>query len=353
MRRHFALSRLPFVAPSTFAAVSFLLLSSCGSDSSSADSDRPSVVVSTPILGALVSEIVGDAAEVTVLMPNGVDPHVWEASPKEIEALSSADVVVINGLHLEESLDEAIDAARDSGVRVFEAADHVDVIEHAEDETEDSHAEDETEDSHAEDETGDSHAEDETEDSHAEDETEDSHAEDEADHEHADGDPHIWTDAAAMADVVMALGDELAEAGIDVGDRASVVYERLLALDNELMESVEVVDASDRKLVTGHESLAYLAQRYGFELVGAVIPGLSSESEVSAGELAELKDVITGEDVRVIFSEAGTPDQVVGAIAEETGVDVVVLNTHLLPADGTYDTFMTELVSAIVSALSS
>ena len=317
MRRHLALSRLPFVAPSTLAAVSFLLLSSCGSDSSSADSDRPSVVVSTPILGALVSEIVGDAAEVTVLMPNGVDPHGWEASPKEIEALSSADVVVINGLHLEESLDEAIDAARDSGVRVFEAADHVDVIEHTEDETEDSHAEDE------------------------------------ADHEHADGDPHIWTDAAAMADVVMALGDELAEAGIDVGDRASVVYERLLALDNELMESVEVVDASDRKLVTGHESLAYLAQRYGFELVGAVIPGLSSESEVSAGELAELKDVITGEDVRVIFSEAGTPDQVVGAIAEETGVDVVVLNTHLLPADGTYDTFMTELVSAIVSALSS
>jgi len=335
MRRHLALSRLPFVAPSTLAAVSFLLLSSCGSDSSSADSDRPSVVVSTPILGALVSEIVGDAAEVTVLMPNGVDPHVWEASPKEIEALSSADVVVINGLHLEESLDEAIDAARDSGVRVFEAADHVDVIEHAEDETEDSHAEDETEDSHAEDETG------------------DSHAEDEADHEHADGDPHIWTDAAAMADVVMALGDELAEAGIDVGDRASVVYERLLALDNELMESVEVVDASDRKLVTGHESLAYLAQRYGFELVGAVIPGLSSESEVSAGELAELKDVITGEDVRVIFSEAGTPDQVVEAIAEETGADVVVLDTHLLPADGTYDTFMTELVSAIVSALSS
>lgn len=292
-------------------------LVACGGDAGPSAATRPTVVVSTSILGALVSEIVGDAAEVTVLMPNGVDPHGWEASPKEIEALSSADVVVINGLHLEESLDEAIDAARDSGVRVFEAADHVDVIEHTEDETEDSHAEDE------------------------------------ADHEHADGDPHIWTDAAAMADVVMALGDELAEAGIDVGDRASVVYERLLALDNELVESVEVVDASDRKLVTGHESLAYLARRYGFELVGAVIPGLSSESEVSAGELAELKDVIAGEDVRVIFTEAGTPDQVVEAIAEETGVDVVVLDTHLLPADGTYDTFMTELVSAIVSALSS
>jgi zinc/manganese transport system substrate-binding protein len=320
---------------SPFVVASLLAVVACGGDAESDGTERPSVVVSTPILGALVTEIVGDSAEVTVLMPNGVDPHGWEASPKEIEALSSADVVVINGLHLEESLDEAIDAAREGGVRIFEAADHVDVIEHTEDESGESHTEDESGESHTEDESG------------------ESHTEDESDHEHADGDPHIWTDAAAMADVALALGDEFSEAGIDVGDRASVVYERLLTLDNELLESVEAVDASERKLVTGHESLAYLAQRYGFELVGAVIPGLSSESEVSAGELAELKDVIASEDVRVIFSEAGTPDQVVEAIAEETGVDVVELDTHLLPADGAYDTFMTELVSAIVSALSS
>ena len=301
----------------SYFVVSVLALAACGGESDVETSDRRSVVVSTPILGALVTEIVGDAAEVTVLMPNGVDPHGWEASPKEIEALSNADVVVINGLHLEESLDEAIDAARDGGVRIFEAADHVDVIEHAEEESGDSHSEDESE------------------------------------HEHADGDPHIWTDAAAMAEVALALGDDLAEAGIDVGDRASVVYERLLTLDNELLESVEALDENGRKLVTGHESLAYLARRYDFELIGAVIPGLSSESEVSAGELSSLKELIVAEKVGVIFSEAGAPDQVVEAIANETGATVVELDTHLLPEDGTYDTFMTELVSAIVSALSS
>jgi zinc/manganese transport system substrate-binding protein len=206
---------------------------------------------------------------------------------------------------------------------VFEAADHVDVIVGVDG------------------------------DEHSEEKSGDVHSEDESDHGHADGDPHIWTDAAAMADVALALGDEFAEAGIDVGDRASVVYERLLTLDNDLRKLVDEVDASERKLVTGHESLAYLAARYEFELVGAVIPGLSSESEVSAGELAELKDLIEAESVGVIFSEAGTPDQVVQAIADETGVDVVELDTHLLPEDGTYDTFMTELVSAIVSALSS
>jgi len=84
-----------------------------------------------------------------------------------------------------------------------------------------------------------------------------------------------------------------------------------------------------------------------------VVPGLSSASEVSAGELAALKDVIATEGVDVIFSEVGTPTQVTEAIADETGADVVELDTHLLPPDGSYETFMTELVSAIVSALSS
>ena len=151
---------------SLFAVVSMLALAACGGDDESEGIERRSVVVSTSILGALVNEIVGDAADVTVLMPNGVDPHGWEASPKEIEALSSADVVVINGLHLEESLDEAIDAARDSGVRIFVAADHVDVIEHDEGESGESHSEDESGESHTEDESGESHTEDESGESH-------------------------------------------------------------------------------------------------------------------------------------------------------------------------------------------
>lgn len=296
-----------------FAAV-LAASSACGGNGdTTSDGDRATIVVTTSILGTLVSDVVGDAADVRVLMPNGVDPHAWEASPKDIEALTNADLVVINGVHLEESLEESIDAARKDGARVFEAADHVDVI------------------------TSD----------------EEAGHEDEAGHEHSGEDPHIWTDASAMAEVVVALGDVLAEEGIDVGDRASVVYERLLALDNELSESVQGLDSSARKLVTGHESLAYLARRYGFELVGAVIPGLSSESEVSAGELADLKSVIASEGVAVIFSEVGTPDRVVEAIADETGVDVVELDTHLLPDDGGYDAFMRDLVSTIVSALSS
>lgn len=306
---HNLMQRMRFRAGrSVVAAVTVsMVVVACGGDTTGT-TDRASVVVSTPILGAIVADIVGEAADVKVLMPNGVDPHQWEASPKEIEALSNADIVVINGLHLEESLEEAIDAARRNGVRVFEAADHVDVIVGSADESSD---------------------------------------------EHADGDPHIWTDAAAMADVALALGDAFAEEGIDVGDRASVAYERLSTLDHELLDMVATLEPGERKLVTGHESLAYLARRYGFDVVGAVVPGLSSESEVSAGELASLEDLIGSERVDVIFSEVGTPDRVVEAIADETGARVVELDTHRLPTEGGYEAFMRDLVSAIVSALSS
>lgn len=294
--------------PRRFAVLAVALTGSlvaCGGDDGPSAGERPTVVVTTSILGAVVSEVVGDAADVEVLMANGTDPHEWEASPKDIERLTEADFVVVNGLGLEGSLVEAVASVRARGIPVFEAARHVDVIavEGAE--------------------------------------------------EHPDGDPHFWTDGSAMAEVAMALGDALSDAGIDVGDRASVVYEDLLTLDNDVRERAATLDVNARKLVTGHESLAYFARSYGFELVGAVVPGLSSEAEVSAGELSDLKRLIESEGVSVIFTEIGTPSQVVGAIADEVGARVVEIDTHLLPAEGGYEAFLTGLVSAIVDALAS
>ena len=83
----------------------------CGSGESSTSADRPSVVVTHSILGAVVSEVVGDAADVVVLMPNGIDPHEWEPSAKDIELLNQADLIVSNGLDLEGNVMEAIEAA--------------------------------------------------------------------------------------------------------------------------------------------------------------------------------------------------------------------------------------------------
>ena len=70
---------------------------------------------------------------------------------------------------------------------------------------------------------------------------------------------------------------------------------------------LDAVPPEARKLVSGHESLGYFADRYGFELVGAIVPGLSSQGEASAGELAELIETIRREEVPAIFVELGTP----------------------------------------------
>lgn len=284
----------------------------CGSGSD--DAVGPSIVVTHSVLGAVVRDIVGDAADVTVLIPNGVDPHDWEPSAQDLERVTGAELVVANGLGFESGLEDALRNAVDSGVTVFEATDYVTIRDGAHSD-EEAHGEAEKED-------------------------------------HADGDPHFWTDAAAMAEVAEALEVFLFDAGVEVGDRAGMTAERLITLDNELRETAESLAVERRTLVTGHESLGYFADRYGFTLVGAVVPSLTTQAEVSAGEIAELKVQVEAAGVDVVFSELGTPDKTVTAIADEVGARVVEISTHVLPEDGSYETFMRDLMTTIVEALS-
>lgn len=326
-RYHFGMTRRP---TTLILGIAFgLLIASCGSDQNADSPERPLVVVTHSLLGAVVSEVVGDAAEVTVLIADGIDPHDWEPSAKDIEQINNADLVVANGLSLESSLEEVLENAVTRGVPVFEATDHITIREVTEEEADD----------HADEKAG--------EDDHAGEEADD-HAD-----EHHDGDPHFWTDAREMASVVKALGEKLFDIGIDVGDRAGMTAERLMTLDNELLLEAESLTANQRVLVTGHESLGYFADRYGFTLVGAVIPSLSTQAEVSAAAIAELKELIVEADVPVIFSELGTPSKTVDAIAAETGARVVEVSTHILPEDDSYETFMRDLMRTIVEALQS
>jgi zinc/manganese transport system substrate-binding protein len=262
------------------------------------------VVVSYSVLGAVVADLVGERATVTVLMGNGVDPHDWSPSAKDIERVMNADIVVANGLGLEEGLEKTLAEAEKAGVPVFRATDHIQVREVAE-------------------EGGD----------------------------HGAGDPHFWVDPISMRDVVGTLTEELATTGIDVADRGADLEKRLTDLDAETRATLADVPEANRKLVTGHESMGYFADRYGFELIGTVIPGLSSQGEVSAGELAALKAQIEAEGVSALFTEIGTPAAVVEAIGRETGAEVVELPSHNLPDDGSYFTFIRGIASAVADAL--
>jgi zinc/manganese transport system substrate-binding protein len=274
---------------------------------------KKTIVVSYSILGSAVKDLVGETFDLVVAIPDGMDPHEWEPSAKDIETINKAALVVENGLGLEGGMEKALGQARKAGVKFFSASDHIAVRTVGAGEGIPS-----------------------------------------GDPDQAIGaqDPHLWTDPLAVKAVVDALADEIkAEFKVDLLKRRADLDSRLVALDAEVAASVSKVPAERRKLVTGHESMGYFAQRYGFKLVGAVVPSLSSQAESSAGELAALKKLITANGVKVIFTELSENPKVAQALAAEAKVEAIPLITHSLPKNGGYADFIRGLASTITSAL--
>ncbi|HKZ92721.1 MAG TPA: metal ABC transporter substrate-binding protein [Candidatus Limnocylindrales bacterium] len=280
--------------------------------------EQPTIVVTTEVLGSIVRDLAADEADVTVLMTAGADPHSWQPSARDSQALFEADVIVANGLDLEEGLIDLLGQAETEGVPVFRATDHVAIRMPS-----------------------------------SQDHEEEADDEDQVDQEHASGDPHFWLDPLAMRDVVLALGAAMAEAGIDVADRASRMAAELETLDDELATMLEVVPIERRQLVTGHEALGYFADRYGFDIVGTVIPGLSSSDEPSARDIAELIDSIRAAGATAVFTDVSTPASVAEAVAAEAGVQIVQLKVEQLPESGSYADLLRQVAASVAEALSS
>ncbi|MBM3708445.1 MAG: zinc ABC transporter substrate-binding protein, partial [Actinobacteria bacterium] len=107
--------------------------------------------------------------------------------------------------------------------------------------------------------------------------------------------------------------------------------EKLLELDNWIMEEVKKIPEDKRLLITNHESFGYYADRYGFKIIGTIIPGSSTAASPSAREVAELIDKINTLNIKAIFLETGSDPKIANQIADETGVDIITeLYTHSL-----------------------
>ena len=308
-------SRLTTVLLVPVVSLAAFALAGCGGSSTGASGERPVIVVTTPVLGAVVHDVVGAVADVQVLMPNGADPHEWRPSARDVAALDHADLIVENGLGLEGGLVNAIQIARDDGVPVFTATDHVKIRHVGAQEGGGS-----------------------------------------SDPDRAAGalDPHFWTDPLAMRGVALALPASVqAATGLDVQPGARAQATRLARLDREVTGIVKRVPAGHRDIVTGHESLGYFADRYGFGVIGAVTPSLTTGAEASASHVADLAAAARAHNTCVVFGEKGTPAAVTEAVASEAGARVVELSTHALPAVGGYDAFVTDIADAIAAGLRS
>ncbi|TFC58204.1 zinc ABC transporter substrate-binding protein AztC [Cryobacterium sp. TMB1-7] len=244
--------------------------------------DRPLIVVTTNILGDVVGNIVGDQAEVLTLMRPNSDPHSFEISAQEAARILRADLVVSNGLGLEEGLQQQLDTADTAGVAMLAAGTVIDPLPYASGTGSDT------------------------------------------------ADPHFWTDPARMVEVVEAVTAAVRTdvAGVDaalIEAQAAAYTTELQALDAEMTTAFAAIGSERRNLVTNHHVFGYLADRFDFTVVGAVIPGGSTLAAPSASDLRSLVDAIDTAGVATIFAESSQPDRLVQVLADEAGLNVAVV----------------------------
>jgi zinc/manganese transport system substrate-binding protein len=263
-------------------------MAACGSDEGSAGTG-PHVVVTTNILGDVVRTIVGDDATVDVIMPPGTNPHDFAPSARQAVAMRDADVLVVNGRGFEQGLVDTIEAAEADGTVVVTATDAVDAVPVGRARPED---------------------------------------------------PHVFTDPVLMQAVVDHLEAALAAdvPGLDTPafhQRVDDYQAALADLDASVTDTLAAVPADRRVLVTNHQVLGFFADRYGFDVLGVVIPGGTTLAEPSAADLHQLADRIAAAGVPAIFAETSAPARLADALAAEgTDVEVVELYTESLGEPG-------------------
>ncbi len=270
------------------------------------------VVAIESFLADITRNVAGNRAPVDSLIPIGVDPHVFEPVPQDIVKLSQAQVVVANGAGLETWLQriisnttgkaQLIDASAGLAPRAAGSG-----------------------------EGGSSNI-----------------------------DPHFWLDPIDVIKYVENIRDGLSQAD----PQAKAIYEQnatatitqLQALDAWIRQQVATIPPDRRLLVTNHEDFGYFADRYGFRILGSIIPSFSTDSSPSPQQLAQLVDSIKAAHAPAVFLETGVNPQLADEIARETGVKVVTgLLTHSVTAAGgpapTYIDMIKYDVNAIVAAL--
>jgi ABC-type Zn uptake system ZnuABC Zn-binding protein ZnuA len=261
-------SRWPIALLAVACAAVFLV--ACGSGAT-ATSGR-TVVATTTQLGDLARAVAGSRADVRQILEPNADPHAYEPRPSDVRAVGGATVVVRSGGDLDAWLDDVLRNAG-SDARTLTIIDAL-------------------------------------------------HPRREA----GGVDAHWWQDPRRAAVAVAAIRDALIAA--DPAGRAAYAanagryLRRLRALDRAIAACMARIPARRRRLVTDHDALGYYADRYGIEVIGTVIPALSTQAQASGGEVARLVRTIRSAGVSTIFPESSANPKLTRAIARDAGARV-------------------------------
>jgi manganese/iron transport system substrate-binding protein len=244
----------------------------------------PRVVASTTVLADMVKQVGGDRVAVRSIVPAGVDVEDYEPTPDDLQTLSQADLLVMNGLALDRWVPKLVQAAN-PGITTLVLSDGLPVLGVGTSDDEDIAQ---------------------------------------------NGNPHFWLDPQYAKVYVRKIHDQL----IGLDPDGSATYDanttaylgQLDDLDAWIQQQVATIPPENRKLVTFHEAYPYFAARYGFQLIGVITP--SPGQDPSAGELAQLVDSVKAAHVKAVFSEAQFSPKLTQTLADEAGVQQVIADLY-------------------------
>lgn len=289
-----------------------LLFTACTGVTSEVEDNKLQVVATTSMVGDIVRQVGRDLVSVDILLPLGTDPHSFTPTPNDVTRLVQADLLFINGAGLEEFLTPMLESAG-VDLRLVDLSATLPLRQVQGEESDEGHGDD----------------------------------------------PHTWMDPNNIIVWSQIIADALSQS--DPGNQAiyqanaDVLIADLEALDLWVRQQVAQIPAGQRKLVTDHLVFGYFADRYGFQQVGAIIPGFSTLAEPSAQELAALEDAIRQLNVPALFVSWTGNRNLAERIAEDTGIRIIPLFTHSLSLAGgeaeNYQDFIRYNVNAMVSGL--
>lgn len=280
------------------------------------------VLATTPILADVASAVAGAGAVVEALMPPDADAHAFHPRPADAARIERADVILLNGFGLEDSLAPLLGSAgAGKQVTVSEGLSPRRLAVPCA--------------------ACDGHA--------------------QGHHHHAEGapDPHVWMNPLHVAHWAERIAEALAARDAGGADgyraRAAAYRERMDELDRWIRAEVAALPESRRRLVSDHESFGYFCDRYGFTQENSILPGFSTLAQPSARDIARLEDMLRSERVPAIFVGMTTASPLPGRVAGDAGIRVVKVYTCTLsPAGGPasdYPSLMRHNVRAMVEAL--
>ncbi len=279
------------------ALIAGLLIAGCGG--SSGDDGQLRVVATTTQVGDFVREVGGRAVTVDQILQPNTDPHEYEPRPSDVLAVAEADLVFVSGDDLDEWIAEVVsDSGSDAEVVDLVASTPVRLA-------------------------GESSGE-----------------------EASPYDPHWWHDPRNAEAAVVEIERRLTRSE----PRNRALFERhaqayltqLRMLDAGIERCIDSIPAAQRKLVTDHDAFGYFANRYGIEVVGAVIPSQTTQAQPSAKDLSALAELIERQGVEAIFPESSLSSKVAEAIARQTGATTgyTLYGDTLGPAGSSGETYL-------------